>query len=201
MFITFEGGEGTGKSTQARFLVTALTDAGLAVQHTREPGGTPNAEALRALLLDRTRAWARDAEVLLHFAARAEHLAALIRPALDSGAVVVCDRFADSTMAYQGYGLGADRGLIATLTAMLPVRPDLTVVLDVPADVAGQRLSGRQQELDRYEVMDPAFHARVRQGFLDVAAANPGRCTVLDAAGDVAAVHQRVWSLVRSRLP
>lgn len=201
MFITFEGGEGAGKSTQAQLLTEALNAAGVPAYATREPGGTRNAEALRELLLDRERAWTMDAEVLLHFAARAEHLAAAIRPALADGATVVCDRFADSTMAYQGYGLGADRGMIATLTGLLPVMPDLTFVLHLTGDTATRRLAGRHQALDRYEIMDPAFHDRVRQGFLDIAGANPVRCIVVDAEPDAGLVHRIVWHAVQSRLP
>lgn len=201
MFITFEGGEGTGKSTQARLLVGALKAAGRQAQYTREPGGTPNAETLRELLLDRGRAWARDAEVLLHFAARIEHVVGSIRPALAGGVAVVCDRFADSTMAYQGYGLGADKATIAALTAMLPIKPDLTIILDVPEDVSAQRLAARRQTLDRYETMEPSFHTRVRLGFLHIAETYPERCVMLNAVGTASAVHQHVWSLVRSRLP
>lgn len=201
MFITFEGGEGAGKSTQARLLTEALNAAGVPAQSTREPGGTENAEALRDLLLDRERAWTLDAEILLHFAARAEHLAVAIRPALAGGVTVVCDRFADSTMAYQGYGLGADRAMIATLTGLLPVMPDVTFVLHVTGDTAAQRLAARRRALDRYEVMDPAFHDRVRQGFLDIADANPMRCVVVDAEPDPSLVHRSIWHAVQSRSP
>lgn len=201
MFITFEGGEGAGKSTQARLLTEALNTAGIPAQSTREPGGTANAEALRELLLDRERAWTIDAEVLLHFAARAEHLAVAIRPALACGATVVCDRFSDSTMAYQGYGLGGDRAMIATLTRLLPIMPDLTFVLHVTESVATHRLSGRRQALDRYEVMDPAFHDRVRSAFLDIADANPARCIVIDAEPDSGSVHRAIWNTVQTRLP
>ena len=201
MFITLEGGEGAGKSTQARLLTDALNAAGVPAQGTREPGGTPNAEALRGLLLDRERAWTVQAEVLLHFAARTEHLAATICPALAGGMVVVCDRFADSTMAYQGCGLGADRRIIAALTHMLPIMPDLTVVLDISAETAARRMAHRRQALDRYEVMDPAFHRRVRQGFLDIAKADPVRCTIIDADGDAGTVHQAIWNVVQARVP
>lgn len=201
MFITFEGGEGAGKSTQTRLLTEALNAAGIPAQSTREPGGTKNAEALRGLLLDRERAWTIDAEVLLHFAARAEHLAVAVRPALAGGATVVCDRFADSTMAYQGYGLGADRAMIATLTGLLPIMPDLTFVLHVTESTATHRLSDRRQALDRYEMMDAGFHDRVRQGFLDIADVNPARCIVVDAEPDSGSVHRVVWHTVQTRLP
>ena len=141
MFITLEGGEGAGKTTQARLLAEALQASGRAVLRTREPGGAPGAEALRGLLLSGEHDWSPQAEVLLHFAARAEHVARTIRPALQAGRVVVCDRFADSTMAYQGYGQGADRGQIASLADMLGPRPDLTVLLDVSPAVAARRLA------------------------------------------------------------
>ncbi len=200
MFITFEGGEGAGKSTQARLLTEALREAGVPTLCTREPGGAPNAEALRILLLDRCRAWTSAAEILMHFAARAEHVAVTIQPALAEGMVVVCDRFADSTMAYQGYGLGADRSLIAMLTQRVPVQPDLTVVLRTKPETAAQRMAERHQALDRYEAMDAEFHARVRQGFLEIAAAEPKRCVVIDADGEVDAVHQAVRCLVATRI-
>jgi dTMP kinase len=162
-FITLEGGEGAGKSTQAVLLAEALTARGLPVLRTREPGGAPGAEVLRELLLGGAVAWSAPAETLLHFAARAEHVERTIRPALDAGMWVVCDRFYDSTMAYQGYGLGADRGVIATLTGLVGVHPDLTIVLDVSAAVADARRTQRGGAGDRYERLDAAFHARVNQ--------------------------------------
>ena len=199
MFITFEGGEGAGKSTQARLLAEAITTAGSTVLCTREPGGAPGAEVLRGLLLSREHDWSPPAEVYLHFAARAEHVARTIQPALARGAVVISDRFADSTMAYQGYGLGADRALIAALSRLLPVRPDLTVVLEVSPAVAADRMAGRRQALDRYEAMGPAFHARVAEGFAAIAAAEPDRCAVVSADGGVDNVHRAVLAVVASR--
>lgn len=201
MFITFEGGEGAGKSTQAHLLAEAMTAAGRTVLCTREPGGAPGAEVLRSLLLSRAHDWSPPAEVYLHFAARAEHVARAIQPALARGAVVISDRFADSTMAYQGYGLGADRALIATLSRLLPVRPDLTVVLEVAPAVAANRMAGRPRALDRYEAMGPAFHARVAEGFAAIAAAEPDRCAVVSADGGVDDVHRAVLAVVRSRQP
>jgi len=201
VFITFEGGEGAGKSTQAGLLAEALAAAGSVVLRTREPGGAPNAEALRGLLLSREHDWSPPAEIYLHFAVRAEHIERTIRPALARSAVVVSDRFADSTMAYQGYGLGADRALIAALCRLLPVQPDLTIVLQVSPGIAAQRIASRDQALDRYEAMDAAFHARVAAGFAAIAAAEPARCVVVPADGAAADVHRAVLAVVASRWP
>jgi dTMP kinase len=183
-FITLEGGEAAGKSTQARILADALRARGLDVLVTREPGGAPGAELLRDLLLGGEVAWSSFAEVLLHFAARAEHVAKLIGPALAAGRWVVCDRFFDSTMVYQGYALGAESQHIAQLVAMLGIVPDLTIVLDLPVSVSVARLAGRGGVADRYERRGAAFFERVRDGFLAVARSEPGRCVVL--AGDAA---------------
>jgi dTMP kinase len=182
-FITLEGGEGAGKSTQAKLLAAALTDRGLPVLQTREPGGAPGAEVLRGLLLNASVAWSAPAETLLHFAARAEHVERTIRPALDAGMWVVCDRFYDSTMAYQGYGLGASRDVISTLTTLVGVHPDLTIILDVSEAVAVERQLKRGMDADRYERLDASFHRRVRQGFREIAQAAPQRCVVVNADG------------------
>jgi dTMP kinase len=151
---------------------------------------------LRGLLLGGSVDWAPRAETLLHFAARAEHVAKTIEPALLAGTWVVCDRFHDSTMAYQGYGQGADRSFIGALTGLLGVVPDVTIVLDVAEDVAVERMRRRGGDADRYERLDGAFHARVREGFRTIAAAEPERCLLLDGAGDVAAVHTAVMAAV-----
>jgi dTMP kinase len=200
-FITFEGGEGAGKSTQARLLADTLVARGLPVLRTREPGGAPGAEVLRGLLLGGEIEWSTQAETLLHFAARAEHVATTIRPALATGTWVVCDRFYDSTMAYQGYGLGADRGTIATLIGLLGIVPDVTLVLDVSEPVAVARQIKRGMEADRYEKLDALFHARVRQGFRDIAAAEPQRCMLIPADGSEAEVHAAIMAALRARLP
>jgi dTMP kinase len=199
-FITLEGGEGAGKSTQARLLADALVDRGLPVLRTREPGGAPGAEVLRGLLLDGAVEWSAPAETLLHFAARAEHVETTIRPALAAGMWVVCDRFYDSTMAYQGYGQGADRGTIAALVGLLGIVPDITLVLDVSDDVAAARRIARGGAADRYERRDARFHARVRQGFRDIAAAAPGRCVQIAADGAVTEVHAAIMQALRARL-
>jgi dTMP kinase len=199
-FITLEGGEGAGKSTQAGLLAARLRAAGLAVLQTREPGGAPGAEVLRGLLLSGEVAWSLPAETLLHFAARAEHVARTIRPALAAGTWVVCDRFYDSTMVYQGHALGGDRAAIAALAAMLGIAPDLTLVLDVDVATGVARMAARGLQPDRYERLGAAFFARVRDGFLAVAAANPSRCVVVDAAGAPETVAARVAAEVEARL-
>ena len=199
-FITVEGGEGAGKTTQLRLLADALVALGLPVLRTREPGGAPGAELLRGLLLRGSVDWAAPAETLLHFAARAEHVEKTIRPALEAGMWVVCDRFADSTMAYQGYGQGADRGLIAELTRLIGLQPHLTIVLDVSGPVATSRLLLRGEDADRYERLDTLFHARVAQGFRDIAAQAPERCVLVSADGDVEQVHAAVMHAMRQRL-
>jgi dTMP kinase len=195
-FITLEGGEGAGKTTQSDLLAAALAERGAAVLRTREPGGSPGAELLRGLLLGGSIDWSPRAETLLHFAARAEHVAKVIQPALDAGTWVICDRFFDSTLAYQGYGQGADKTFISEQIRLLGMKPDLTLVLDVPEPVAADRRRGRGGDVDRYERLDAAFHARVRQGFRDIALADPERCVLLDASGDIQAVHTAIMTAV-----
>ena len=197
-FITLEGGEGAGKSTQARRLAERLRAAGREVVLTREPGGSPGADLLRQLLLSGAHDWAPLAEVMLHFASRAEHVATVVEPALARGADVVSDRFADSTMVYQGYGLGADRAAIATLIGLIGVTPDVTLVLDVSVKTTMHRLAARGDVADRYERLGEGFFARIREGFLAVARDHPQRCVVLSGAAapdDVAAEIDRVLGL------
>lgn len=198
-FITLEGGEGAGKTTQARLLAEALAARGVDAMRTREPGGAPGAERLRALLLDGDVAWSPAAETLLHFAARAEHVERTIRPALAAGRWVVCDRFADSTMAYQGYGQGADRAVITVLTRLVGIVPDVTFVLDVSPVVAAARLADRGGRADRYQAMDAAFHARVAEGFRAIARAEPKRCVLIDADAPEAAVHDAIMAHLARR--
>jgi dTMP kinase len=197
--ITLEGGEGAGKSTQASRLAEALAAAGRPVLCTREPGGAPGAEALRGLLLGGEIAWSPPAETLLHFAARAEHVERTIRPALAAGMWVVCDRFADSTMAYQGYGQGADRAAIATLAGLLDLSPDLTLVLDVSVATSLARLRSRGTAADRYERLGEAFFGRIRDGFRAIAAGDPRRCVVIDAEADEDGVAAAIWRAVTDR--
>ena len=155
---------------------------------------------LRALLLDPRGDWAPLTETLLHFAARAEHVTRAIRPALETGRWVVCDRFTDSTMAYQGYGQLADRGAIAQLTALIGLRPDLTLVLDVSAAPARERMIGRGRSPDRYEREGAAFHERVRNGYRAIVAAEPDRCVLIPADCTAEDVHRAIMAAVRERL-
>ncbi|HUD59080.1 MAG TPA: dTMP kinase [Acetobacteraceae bacterium] len=198
--ITLEGGEGVGKSTQTQLLADALVELGLAVLRTREPGGAPGAETLRNLLLGGSVDWSPPAETLLHFAARAEHVEKTIRPALAAGMWVVCDRFTDSTMAYQGYGQGADRGTIATLADLLQLTPDVTLVLDVSEQVAVARQLRRGSTADRYERLDALFHARVNAGFREIARREPERCVLIPADSPEATVHTAIMAALRARL-
>lgn len=203
-FITLEGGEGAGKSTQIQRLAAALTGASLPVITTREPGGSPGAEAIRSLLVEgAVDRWDAVTELLLHYAARRDHLAQTILPALQSGTWVICDRFADSTMAYQGYGLSLGREIVehAHALAIGDTRPDLTVILDVPLDVGLARAQERDgDDANRYERMDQDFHQRIRDGFLDIAKREPERCVVIDASADADTVHARILDAVKRRL-
>lgn len=203
-FITFEGGEGAGKSTQVRRLVEALKRAGIDAIATREPGGAPGAELIRGLLTDGPeQRWEPLAEALLHFAARREHVVRTVWPALERGQWVISDRFADSTMAYQGYGQGADREAVAALyrATLGDFGPDLTLVLDLPVSIGLARAGAREAGgKSRYERMDEAMHERLRQGFLDIARREPTRCAVLDASLGADAVAAAVEATVRARL-
>ncbi len=202
-FITFEGGEGAGKSTQVELLAAALRRQGLRVRATREPGGSPGAEAIRALLVtgpaDR---WDALGEALLHYAARRDHLRALVHPRLAAGDWVLCDRFADSTLAYQGYGHGLDRAAIDALHALVvgAFRPDLTLILDLPVAQGLNRAKARGAGEDRYESFDQAFHERLRVGFQEIARQGPERCALVDASGGIEAVHRLVRAQVTERL-
>ncbi|MDO8606304.1 MAG: dTMP kinase [Phaeospirillum sp.] len=203
-FITFEGGEGAGKSTQLRLLADGLREEGLMVITTREPGGSPGAEAIRTLLVSgEVERWDGVTEALLHFAARRDHLIKTVWPALERGAWVICDRFADSTVAYQGFGHGLDPEVIATLyrVSVGHFSPDLTLVLDLPVEKGLERAGNRGGAEDRYERMGLGFHQRLRQGFLGIAASNPIRCAVIDATRSPDQVYRDVMETVRARLP
>ena len=202
-FITLEGGEGAGKSTQIARLKTFLEKQGRAVVTTREPGGAPGAEMVRKLLVEGpAERWDGVTEALLHFAARREHLRSTVWPALKRNDWVVSDRFADSTMAYQGYGHGIDRTLLDKLygIAVGDFRPDLTLILDLPVEAGLARASARRGNETRYESLPRDFHERVRKGFLDIAAAEPARCAVIDATADVDAVASAIAEAVTLRL-
>jgi len=201
-FITIEGGEGAGKSTQAERLGRALRARGLSVLCTREPGGSPGAEAVRRLLVDGDPGrWDAMTEALLHFAARRDHAVRVIAPALARGDWVICDRFVDSTMAYQGYAQGLGREAVERLAALVvpDLAPDLTLILDLAPEVGLARAHARGVE-NRYERMDPAFHVRLRDAFLDIARREPERCAVIDAAAAPDRVHRAVLAAVEARL-
>lgn len=202
-FITLEGGEGAGKSTQIARLVAYLRDAGVDVIATREPGGAPGAEAIRSLLVEgEPGRWTPLTEALLHSAARADHLARTVRPALAAGTWVVCDRFTDSTLAYQGFGHGLDAARLRALNDLVTegLAPDLTLILDLPVTIGLARAGGRPGAEDRYERMGHDFHDRLRQGFLAIAREAPGRCAVIDATQDVDIVAHAIARTVAQRL-
>jgi dTMP kinase len=202
-FITFEGGEGVGKSTQVALLGDRLRAAGHDVIATREPGGAPGAMDIRRLLVEgAVDRWEPFSELLLHNAARHEHVQKTIAPALAAGKWVICDRFADSTMAYQGHAQNVDRDMVARINRVAAgdVWPDLTIVLDLAVADGLARAQGRRDVENRYERMGTAFHERIRGAFLDITKAEPGRCAVIEAAGDVDQVAGEVWDTVRTRL-
>jgi dTMP kinase len=220
-FITFEGGEGSGKSTQAKRLADRLIAAGHAVTITREPGGSPFAERLRTLILDpNLEKHSPLAEALLFASARADHLEQVIRPALNAGGVVVCDRFSDSTRVYQGYAGRVEPRLLEALELIVVqhTKPDLTIVVDIPAEIglarAALRLNGtpagppsekqpkqpRSLLADRFEARDLEFHKRLREGFLEIARLEPQRCVVVDGQKAPDDVSREVWAAVEARL-
>ena len=202
-FLTLEGGEGAGKSTQVGLLVAALARAGIPALRTREPGGAPGAEEIRKLLVEgEPGRWDAPSEALLMVAARRCHLTATVWPALEQGTWVVSDRFADSTLAYQGSGGGVPRADLETLHRIIAgdFAPDLTLILDMPVELGLSRAATRAGSETRFERKDRSFHEKLRQGFLDIAAREPKRCVVIDATGDVDAVHRSVLAAVRERL-
>ena len=202
-FITIEGGEGAGKTTQVGLLVAALVRARIRVRASREPGGSPGGEAIRGLLLDGDGdRWNAVGEALLLVAARSDHVARLIAPSIAQGIWVVSDRFADSTLAYQGYGRGLALEDLTTLHrfALGSFTPDLTVILDLPAEVGLARVAARASVGDRFERLDRAFHERLRQGFRQIAAGSGGRCVLIDGSNDPQTVHRAVLDAVEGRL-
>jgi dTMP kinase len=198
-FITLEGGEGAGKSTQAKRLAQALETRGIAVCLTREPGGSPGAEEIRKLLVEGAPGrWGALTETLLLFAARADHLAHTIRPALAAGQWVICDRFTDSTYAYQGAGRALDENTIAAIdrAASNNFKPDLTVILDVPVEEGLSRAGARGPHEARFEQFDHAFHVRLRDYFRALAA----RCVLIDGSVPADAVASAIWEAVATRI-
>lgn len=211
LFITFEGGEGAGKTTQINRLAQSLTNKGYKVITTREPGGTPEAEKIRNLLVQRDGGqWNPLSEALLLFAARLLHVERVIQPAIDDGHIVICDRFTDSTRAYQGYGHGLDLSVIETLkeTVLGGLEPNLTFVLDIDSKtglnrserrLASEALDIKQKE-DRFESLDISFHEKLRQGFLSIAKENPQRCKVFDADKDLDGIAKDILKEALSRI-
>jgi dTMP kinase len=204
-FITFEGGEGTGKSTQAAILGLRLESYGLAVQLTREPGGSPGAEIIRHVLLTgAAKPLGADVEAMLFAAARDDHVQCTILPALRSGKWVVCDRFADSTRVYQGILGQVDQKLINVLerVSVGELSPDLTVILDLPVKVGLERAKQRRgnAQADRFEGEGADFHEKLRNAYLAIAAREPDRCVVIDASDSKDAVASAIWQAVQLRL-
>jgi dTMP kinase len=184
-------------------LAEALKNSRDEIVVTREPGGSPGAEQIRALLVDGdTRRWDPLTEALLHFAARRDHLVNKVLPALERGACVISDRFADSTTAYQGYGHGIGREPVEALYRLCvgELKPDLTLILDLPVEVGLARAAARRDAEDRYERMPADFHRKLRDGFLEIAAREPGRCVIIDATPDAGAVHAAIVDAVGARL-
>ncbi|SFV32652.1 dTMP kinase [Devosia crocina] len=209
-FITFEGGEGVGKSTQVKRLLSHLAEISVDAVRTREPGGTPKAEAVRSFILQgRSETWGAGAEAVLFAAARLDHVNELIAPNLAKGTWVISDRFSDSTRAYQGLTGGVDAKLIDALESLAldGHTPDLTIVLDMDPETAFQRVAQRAIEDgltltgDRFEKEELDWHRRLRDGFLDIARTNADRCVVLSADQAEDSLENEIWSLVQSRFP
>ena len=207
-FITFEGGEGAGKTTQAKMLADALEKVGIETILTREPGGTFGAESIRKLVLEGTDdRWSGMTELLLMYAARVDHVEKLIKPALERGAWVISDRFADSSLAYQGYAreLGPDRVREVHDAVMDGFGPDLTLVFDMDVYLSLKRVEQRAaadgEDLSRFDKAGQAFHVTIREAFLDIARTEPDRVKIVDADGSVDSVHARILNVLSARYP
>lgn len=201
-FITLEGGEGTGKSTQAKRLATKLGERGIETVVTREPGGSPGAEQIRGLLVHgEPGRWSALTETLLVFAARVDHVERTIKPALHAGKWVISDRFTDSTYAYQGVARGTDREIIRRVqsAAIGDFKPTLTIVLDLPVSVGLERAKVRSGDENRFERFNSEFHEKLRQAFIDIAKRNGDRCVLLDASGSEDDVAGLIWQSVAKR--
>ena len=201
MFITFEGGEGAGKTTQIQLLESALQAKGQDIVITREPGGTPEAEKIRNLLVQRDGGnWTPLAEALLFFTGRHMHVERKIKPALAAGQVVICDRFTDSTVAYQGYGHGFDLNILQEIKRLSigDFEPDITFIFDILVEEglarSGKRLESDGSTEDRFERLQIDFHERMRQGFLNIAKDNPTRCVVINAMQSIDDIHRQILS-------
>ncbi|MFH1783616.1 MAG: dTMP kinase [bacterium] len=194
LFITLEGSDGGGKSTQAAGLCLYLRRKGYKIVHTREPGGTCVSEKLRAILLDPKNRIEPESEILLYEAIRAQHVRELLTPALDKGYIVVCERFSDATLAYQGYGRGHDKATIKKIDrfATKGLTPDLTFLLDIDPGIGMRRLVRGAKKKDRIEKEALSFHRRVRQGYLDIARKNPKRFFVINALGAEDEIHEQI---------
>jgi dTMP kinase len=204
-FITFEGGEGTGKSTHAALLAARIKSFGIGTLLTREPGGSPGAEVMRYILLSgAVRPLGANAEAVLFAAARDDHLTTLIRPSLDQGKWVVCDRFADSTRIYQGVAGKVDPLAIRAMERIIvgETKPDLTLILDVPVREGMKRAAARRgkDDADRFEAEALAFHEKLRDGFLTLAASEPLRCVLIDATLPREEVAEQIWRVVTKKL-
>jgi dTMP kinase len=204
-FITFEGGEGSGKSTQIKILAERLNAAKLRAIVTREPGGSPGAEIVRHLVLSGMgKMLGAYAETLLFAAARDDHVHTVIRPALEQGIWVLCDRFADSTHVYQGRLGNVLPGVLNAMerATIGDLKPDLTVILDLPVEVGLQRAAARRGSgaPDRFEAEDLAFHRKLRDAYREIAASDPQRCVVIDADADLNTVAARIWAALRDRV-
>lgn len=201
-FLTVEGIDGAGKSTQARMLAERVRALGREVVETREPGGAPGAEEIRQLLVEGDPGrWSPETEILLFTAARRDHVERVVEPALTRGAVVICDRYVDSTRAYQGAEAPALRERVDTLhDLVIGLDPDLTLIFDIDPQAALARADGRGAAEDRFERKGIAFQARLRDAFLAIAAAAPGRCAVIDASVAPEAVADQVWAATAPRL-
>lgn len=203
-FITFEGGEGAGKSTQISFLAAALEAQGLPVLQTREPGGSPGAEEIRGLLVrGEAGRWDGVSETLLLYAARRNHLQTVILPALEQGRWVLCDRFNDSTLAYQGYGRGLAMDWLDSLYQAVSegLQPDLTLYIDVPVEVGLARAGRRGDDENRFEGLADSFHLKIRRGFQEIVRNTPNRCVTIDGMGSVDEIRRVILETVLSRLP
>ena len=201
-FITLEGGEGTGKSTQVKRLASTLQARGISVITTREPGGSPGAEEIRKLMVEgEPGRWNPITETLLAYAARADHVARIIGPALTDGRWVISDRFSDSTYAYQGVGRGVERETIRRIDSAVldDFAPDLTLIMDLDVQIGLARAHARPGAENRFEKFGVQFHEKLRQAFLDIARRNPDRCRVIDASGTEDEVAEQIFTAVGAR--